>query len=670
MLLALALIALTLLSHNAGISGDEVVHFKHAEYVLDYFASNGESRLAIDTPVTNLKHYGQSVDNLTTLISRIFNIEDAYQFRHLFNSLLAWLCILFTALVAIRLSGYKAAIFAVVILLASPRFIGHSLNNLKDIPFALGYIASLYFTLSTIGKSVNYKPWNIIGLILSMAFTLSVRPGGLIVFCYYLLFTGIWLYWKYYKGQLQKSKLIQTILNTALVCLSAYLIGLLFWPYALENILVNPLKSLKMMSNYPVILRQLFEGTMYWSDDLPWYYLLKYIAITIPIVVLPLSFAHFIHHTVLAAKALKNKQETKENTWFNAIVIFAVIFPLLYTILAKSNVYGGWRHLLFIYPPLVIMAAVAFSTLVDKVKKRVFRILAVCVFILTLFPSGYYTLKYHPLEYTYFNSLAGNYKDVANKYEIDYYYHSVGQAYAWLNNYLDCNIEKGVKIASNYGADHYINKKSTASFKYIPYYARGNDDWDYGVFFRASILPSQTKDKLWPPAGTIHTIKVEDIPVCVIVKRENYDDYNGKIAFENGQYKEAIELLKQAVNHNPGNEIAWINLGKSYIKLNNYKAAQETFMQCLDIIPDYEPCLFYLADIEYYYKNFDEARNHYKTILKNNPKSFNAYIAYAELELEKKNYAKALSLVQECLNINSQHKDALDLKEKIDQLLK
>ena len=75
------------------------------------------------------------------------NIEDVYGFRHLMSSLAGWLAIFVTALFAVWLSGYRAGILTLILFAVSPTFIGHSQNNLKDIPFALGYIAGIFFTL-------------------------------------------------------------------------------------------------------------------------------------------------------------------------------------------------------------------------------------------------------------------------------------------------------------------------------------------------------------------------------------------------------------------------------------------------------------------------------------------------------------------------------------------
>jgi hypothetical protein len=164
------------ISRHAGISGDEEVHYKHSEEVYEYFATLGKDRDALNTPKTHLQYYGQTPDNIATIMIHWFNIEDIYGFRHLFSSAIGWLCILITALFATWLKGYRAGIITLVLFAVSPRFLGHSQNNLKDIPFALAYIAGVYYTLKL--TYARFKPSSSVSisiLIASIAFSVSIR---------------------------------------------------------------------------------------------------------------------------------------------------------------------------------------------------------------------------------------------------------------------------------------------------------------------------------------------------------------------------------------------------------------------------------------------------------------------------------------------------------------
>jgi len=105
---ALLLAYMLLLSRSAGVSCDEVLHYDHSIAVYNYFASHGKDSSALNTPVTHLQYYGQSFDNLTTIIIELTDIEDIYAFRHFMSSIAGWTAIIITALFAIWLAGIEA----------------------------------------------------------------------------------------------------------------------------------------------------------------------------------------------------------------------------------------------------------------------------------------------------------------------------------------------------------------------------------------------------------------------------------------------------------------------------------------------------------------------------------------------------------------------------------
>ena len=142
---ALGLIGMLLMSVDAGMSGDEHFHTEQAANVYNYYATLGQdSTAAVVTPDYNLPYYGQSVDNLAYFITKTFGIEDEYGTRHIVNSIFGWLAMLFTALIAYRIGGWRAAVITFVLIFLSPRFMGHSFNNLKDLPLATGMAFGVY----------------------------------------------------------------------------------------------------------------------------------------------------------------------------------------------------------------------------------------------------------------------------------------------------------------------------------------------------------------------------------------------------------------------------------------------------------------------------------------------------------------------------------------------
>jgi len=140
----------------------------------------------------------------------------------------------------------------------------------------------------------------------------------------------------------------------------SYFLGILLWPYALQSPIKNPLEAFGEMSNFAIGIRQLFEGEIQWSDMLPWYYTPKFVLITIPIAVIAglLLFFAFLW-------------KDKKNYFNYFIIFFTFFFPIFWIVYTNANVYGGWRHSLFAYPPMVVAAGLGFNLAIEWVAQKV-----------------------------------------------------------------------------------------------------------------------------------------------------------------------------------------------------------------------------------------------------------------------------------------------------------
>ncbi len=94
------LLRLPLLSLQVGISGDEEKHYVHAGESFNFLATHGEDKSALSDPENKLNYYGQSFDLITFIVNRIFSVDKIYETRHVLNSLIGFLVILFTGLLA------------------------------------------------------------------------------------------------------------------------------------------------------------------------------------------------------------------------------------------------------------------------------------------------------------------------------------------------------------------------------------------------------------------------------------------------------------------------------------------------------------------------------------------------------------------------------------------
>ena len=141
--LVLAAMLLAFLAPKAAVNVDEQLHYPHAKTVVNWYFTGGDDVNCLNTPITNLKYYGQSVDNFTALFNRVFNVGSEFLTRHFTGAFFFWLLLFFTGMIAHQLSGsFWVSAISVLSILLMPRLFGQAFGNLKDIPFATGYLAA------------------------------------------------------------------------------------------------------------------------------------------------------------------------------------------------------------------------------------------------------------------------------------------------------------------------------------------------------------------------------------------------------------------------------------------------------------------------------------------------------------------------------------------------
>jgi tetratricopeptide (TPR) repeat protein len=636
---------------DGGISGDEYLHYNQSVYVYDYFASLGKDTTVLNTPVTHLKYYGQSFDNLTTILARWFKIDDLFLFRHLSCSIAGWLTVIVTALFAVWLAGYGTGIIVILLFALSPTFLGHSQNNLKDIPFALSYISAIFFTQRFLLSENKKKITDLLLLIASIAFSISIRPGGLLLICYLFFLLLLYYFYKYLQyNQFESHLFRRTLMQAFLVSIVAWFMGVLLWPYAQLNPILNVWKSYLVMTQFPTTLTQLFEGKIEWSDFMPWYYLPKYMAITIPVII----FAG-----VGAFIALSRKIINETNLLKYGFIIFSILFPVVFVIYEKSNLYGSWRHFLFIYPPIILLAAVGFSGLIKYLKNKYLIISSLLLMLILSIHPVKFMIRNHPYYYLYYNQLVGGLNGAYGNYETDYYYHTIRGGSEWLSNYLANNKQdKPVKIATNFSVNWYFRDRPGIQTFYCQYDERSQADWDYMIVANSYIPVNQLKDKIWPPKNAIHVIYADEVPVCAVLKRETKFDLEGYEALKRGDTAGAIRFFNEALKINTQDELIFYNFATALVKEEKIDSARLVLQSALKIHPGYEPVLMYLGNIAVKQNHPDEATRYYETLIGYNRKYFEAYIGLSKLMMDK-DPARARGLLKACLKINPRYKPAI-----------
>lgn len=645
----LALIILT--SGNAGITCDEVLHYNQSVSVFNYFATGGEDQSSLHNPVWHLMYYGQSFDNIVTVLIRWFNIDNVYGFRHFMSSIAGWLAILVTALFAVWLSGYRSGIIVMVLFAITPAFMGHTHNNLKDIPFALGYISSTFLLLKLLTCDRKIPVSLIILLTLSIAFTVSIRAAGMALICYMYFFLLVFHIARYLRdGYANRNEIIFKLLLIIFISFVSYFLSILLWPYALQDPLRNVIKAYQAMAHFPDTFRQIFEGKVEWSDFMSWYYLPKTMLITIPLLVM----AGLVLFLLFTGKTIRNNK-----CILYAFILFSLLFPVLFAIYEKSNLYSSWRQFLFIYPAVVLIAAEGFNFLFEAISKKYLKWGVIIFFTLLAIHPVRYMINNPRYYYIYYNQFVGGLKGAWSNYETDYYYVSQTEASEWLIDYLENKgITGKVKVSATYSVHWQFRNHPEIETSYFRYDERSQSDWDYAIVANRYISPFKLRNGIWPPGNAIHIIYADSVPICAVLERKSKDSYNGYLAMSEGNNTEAVNYFEKAIEIDNRDEMIFYNFAAVLYNLGEKQKADSLLKVGLEINPEFEPILMYLGNIARSEKRNDEAVMYYERLINTDRKYFEAYVALSGL-VGSTDIIRARKLLRTCLTINPGYKPAI-----------
>ena len=663
-------VLILLMAKGASISGDEPTQATIGNNILKFYQTFGKDDTALKpVGIDQFQYYGSSFDTFCQFVIQVFNIQDAYTFRHLMNGLLGGFILLFLGLFGRLLKNDWVGVAAMVLAFCSPRLLGHSFNNPKDIPFALGYLMSLYFMAKWLMNLDQSDRRILIYLTLSIAFTNSIRIGGMILYGYLGLFLFLTMYSKVGLFKIYKYK--KQVGLAILVVGVSYFLGLLLWPFGLVSPLKNPMEALAGFEKVALGINQIFEGSYTESNLLPSYYLSKYILITTPVIVL-IGFMMFLGQQLMIPAWRKNL--------IHYLLLLSIVFPLAYIVYKESNVYGGWRQVLFVYPPLVLVSALGlyhmFMMAVDKLPK--FRWLFWPLLVLMLVHPIRHIVANQPYVYIYFNEALGGVKKAYGNYETDYYYHSTKEATLWLKDYILANHPQEtdtILTKSNHrDYSYYLQDEPRIKSAYARYYDRHMIEWDYYLCVNTHIHPYQLRHQYWPPAGTIHTIDVDGMPICAIIKRPSKDDLIGSGLLKQQQFQAAIPYYENYLLVDSTNCSVWASLANCYIGLNNNQLTMQYALKSLQYYDTYSVALDMLGRSQLGMGNIELANTTFQKLAKERPNYHVAYFYQAICLYEMKDYYNALKKADTCIyyggdfkpifQVVGQIKEAQGLKEE------
>jgi len=305
--------------------------------------------------------------------------------------------------------------------------------------------------------------------------------------------------------------------------------------------------------------------------------------------------------------------------------------------------------------------------LMNKTTKIILiNIVAIVVILLLLWNPIRHIVKNHPYEYIYFNELAGGIDTAYGNYEMDYYYHSTREASEWvIANAEKSGLETGNKIRVatwHLASVQYFFRKDTADFQvtFSRWYERGNNDWDYAIFTITGIMPEQIKSEHFPPKNTVHTINVDNKPVCIILKRDDKSDLLGFQYKSKNMADSTHYFLSKALEYDPYNESAMMNLIEFYFQTRKVDSAKNWIDKALIFLPKHESANYFLAHYYLVKKEYDQAIQICNKIINDNFKFRGAYHLACNAYLQKNNVKGAEKMLVRMIDANILDEQAIE----------
>jgi 4-amino-4-deoxy-L-arabinose transferase-like glycosyltransferase len=315
-----------------------------------------------------------------------------------------------------------AALAVAALFTFQPLLWGHAFINPKDIPFLTFFLGAVLFGFELIDKwktnlqspITNYQLpiTNLLTASFFLGIATSIRilgPLATILVLLYALVQGIRI------SDLLKRPPIWLYAALSLI------IMFLAWPYLWLNLLQKFTEVFVFMSDNPTQLNVLFAGENYQAGEIPRRYFPVLLAYTLTeptylLIALGIFFGFW-------------KADNKKRLIL-AILLFWFGILAAYILIKRPAMYDGYRHFLFILPPLFIFAGFAFEALFNLLKQNWQKyVLALAVLAFGILPI----IQLHPYQYAYYNNFAGGIDEVFRNYETEYWLTCYREAVLKLN---------------------------------------------------------------------------------------------------------------------------------------------------------------------------------------------------------------------------------------------
>ena len=396
-----------------GSSWDEKYHYEIGKITFNYLTSFS----LINKPLPFREFYSPSLWTIEYFLSLLFSPNYNLKIMHLINLIAS-----FTAIFGIKkfckiLFNNKIANYSFIILFFLPTFFGHMSINPKDTILASCNVWTAYYLLKYLSFNKSERPFKFffnVSILTAIGTGIQLLYiGSLIPIILFFIFEAFFLK-KIIKKQFKLKKFFIDLIKAFFIF---YLLLLLFWLDAHQNILKDPFIILKRMlsdefgGGWPY---NQVNGYYFETSNTPISYYYEAIFFKFPEYIL---MSYVIFFTLFL---FKNKKISSLHNFFNykiILILSIILYPVFVIYIISVPIYDGLRLFLWSIIYLSIIPAILLDYLKKNFEKN--KIIITIIFILFIF-FLYNFFSITPYQYTYLNSFIKK-NEMPFKFENDYW---------------------------------------------------------------------------------------------------------------------------------------------------------------------------------------------------------------------------------------------------------
>ncbi|UYZ62158.1 hypothetical protein [Hymenobacter weizhouensis] len=325
------------------------------------------------------------------------------------------------------LGDWRWGLLAAGLLVLSPRLFAESFTNGKDILFlglfAFGMSTLVSFTTApSAGRAAGHG--------LATALATDARILGVLLVAFTVVMVGLDLL---DRPAVERGRRLRLLGLYVAVAAAGTVVG---WPYLWADPVGHFVAAFRSMGHYRWPFTNLYLGQYYSPYTLPWHYAPVWILITTP---LPYVLAALLGLGFSARSVLRARPWLAGLGLHRLDLLIAgwLLGPLLLVIALNSSLYDTWRHLYFVYPALVLLAARGVQGLAKAASPAApgpwLRPAATLLLLGALLETGRTAgrmVQLHPFQHLYYSFLPA--EQAERLFDRDYWGLSVRQGLEWL----------------------------------------------------------------------------------------------------------------------------------------------------------------------------------------------------------------------------------------------